>query len=193
MTRVLRAAGMAAPISVPGPTAWGPIAVAAHDQGYDQGYAQGLLDGRAQGRRDLSHLGDELRLAVTTCLTAIEEARRALLTRVMDVAELLVTTVLRHQPDTATAGLLVRVREALDGLDPGPTDLAVHPDLVASVTDLVAEQGLPVTVGTDASLALGEFRITAEWASAEATWQHYVEAAREAVALHVAALAHVEP
>lgn len=192
MTRVLRAAGMAPPISVPGPTAWGPIANAAHDQGYAEGYARGLADGRAQGRHDLSHLGDELRLAVTTCLTAIDDARRVLLTRVMDVAELLVTTVLRHQPDTATAGLLGRVRETLDGLDPGPTDLAVHPDLVASVTELVGEHGVPVTVGPDPSLSLGEFRITAEWASADATWQHYLEAAREAVALHVAALAHLE-
>lgn len=189
MTRVLRAAGMAAPISVPGPGAWGPVAVAAHDQGY----AQGLIDGRVQGRHDLAHLGDELRLAVTACLAAVDDARRVLLARVMDVAELMITTVLRHQPDTATLGLLVRVREALDGLDPGRIELTVHPDLVSSVEALLTADAMAVDVGADASLALGEFRIATEWASADATWQHYLDAAHEALAMHVAALGHAEP
>lgn len=189
MTRVLRAAGLAAPISVPGPGAWGPVAVAAHDQGY----AQGLIDGRAQGRHDMAHLGDELRLAVTTCLAAVEEARRALLTRVMDVAELMITTVLRHQPDTTTAGLVVRIREVLDGLDPGRVELTVHPALSSSVEDLLSGDALAVDVTSDAALALGEFRVATEWASADATWQHYLDAAREAVTMHVAALAHAEP
>lgn len=189
MTRVLRAAGLAAPISVPGPAAWGPVAVAAHDQGY----AQGLIDGRAQGRHDLAHLGDELRLAVTTCLATIDDARRVLLGRVMDVAELMITTVLRHQPDTATAGLVVRVREALDGLDPGPIEVTVHPDLESSVSELLARDPLPVTITTDPGLALGEFRVATEWASADATWTHYLAAAREAVAMHVAALGHRDP
>ena len=189
MTRVLRAAGMAAPISVPGPGAWGPVAVAAHDQGY----AQGLIDGRAQGRHDMAHLGDELRLAVTTCLATVDDARRMLLTRVMDIAELMITTVLRHQPDTTTAGLLVRVREALDGLDPGRVELTVHPDLAPAVERLLAAEAIAVEVGTDPSLALGEFRIATEWASADATWQHYLHAAREAVAMHVAAITHAAP
>jgi flagellar biosynthesis/type III secretory pathway protein FliH len=188
MTRVLRAPGMAAPISVPGPGAWGPVAVAAHDQGY----ARGLVEGRAHGRHDLAHLHDELRQAVTSCLAAVEDARLALLGRVMDVAELMVVTVLRHQPDTTTAGLLVRVREALDGLDPGQVELTVHPDLVASVRELLADQTVALDVGADASLARGEFRIATEWASADATWQHYIDAAREAVAMHVAALGHAE-
>jgi flagellar biosynthesis/type III secretory pathway protein FliH len=130
---------------------------------------------------------------VTTCSAGVDDARRALLTRVMDVAELMVTTVLRHQPDTATAGLLVRVREALDGLDPGPVELAVHPDLEASVLELLHREPLPATVTADAGLALGEFRIATEWASADATWQHYLDAAREAVTMHVAALAHHVP
>ena len=189
MTRVLRAAGLAAPIAVPGPGAWGPVALAAHDQGY----AQGLIDGRVQGRHDLAHLGDEIRLAITTCLAAVEDARRTLLGRVMDIAELMVVTVLRHQPDTTTAGLLVLVREAMDGLDPGRVALTVHPDLVTSVRELLAGEPLAVEVGADQSLARGEFRIATEWAAADATWQHYVDAAREAVAMHVAALSHSDP
>ena len=188
MTRVLRAAGMAPPISVPGPGAWGPVAIAAHDQGY----AQGLIDGRAQGRHDMAHLGDELRLAVTSCLTAIDDARRALLPRVMDVAELMITTVLRHQPDTTTAGLVVRIREALDGLDPARIELSVHPALASSVGALLAADALAVDITPDAALDLGEFRIATEWASADATWKHYLDAAREAVAMHVAALAHTD-
>lgn len=186
MTRVLRAPGLAAPISVPGPLAWGPVAVAAHDQGY----AQGVIDGRQQGRRDLSHLAGELRTALDACLADIHHAHLALLARVMDVAELLVTTVLRHQPDTTTSGLLVRVREALDGLDPGAIELVVHPALLASVTEVAHGGAFPVAVVItgDAALELGEFRLQAEWASADATWQHYLDAAREAVAMHVAAL-----
>jgi flagellar biosynthesis/type III secretory pathway protein FliH len=177
---------MAAPISVPGPLAWGPVAVAAHDQGY----AQGLIEGRQQGRRDLAHLVGELREAVDTCAADIHRARLALLGRVMDVAELLVTTVLRHQPDTATAGLLVRVREALDSVDPGAVQLAVHPELVASVVEVVQTGALPVAVvvSGDMSLEHGEFRLRTEWASADATWEHYLDAAREAVAMHIAAL-----
>ena len=186
MTRVLRAAGLAAPISVPGPGAWGPVAVAAHDQGY----AQGLIDGRAKGRHDLDHLHDELRDAVRACLAAVDDARRALLGRVMDIAELMVVTVLRHQPDTTTAGLLGRVREALDGLDPGKATLIVHPDLAPSVRKLLSGDADALEVAADAALERGEFRITTEWASADATWQHYVEAAREAIAMHVAALGY---
>jgi flagellar biosynthesis/type III secretory pathway protein FliH len=140
----------------------------------------------------MAHLGDELRLAVTTCLAAIDDARRALLTRVMDVAELMITTVLRHQPDTTTAGLLVRIREALDGLDPGRIELTVHPAVSSSVEGLLAADALAVDIATDAALELGEFRIATEWAAADATWQHYVEAAREAVAMHVAALGHTD-
>jgi flagellar biosynthesis/type III secretory pathway protein FliH len=189
MTRVLRAAGLAAPIAVPGPGAWGPVALAAHDQGY----AQGLMDGRAQGRHDLAHLGGELHQAVSTCLAAVEDARRALLGRVMDIAELMVVTVLRHQPDTTTAGLLVRVREALDGLDPGRVALTVHPDLVTSVRELLAGESLAVEVGSDQSLARGEFRIATEWAGADAPAPHNLDAAREAVAMHVAALSHSDP
>lgn len=186
MTRVLRSPGLAEPISVPGPGAWGPVAIAAHDQGY----AQGLVDGRAAGRTDMAHLSDELAAALADCLAAVAAARRDLLGRVMDVAELLVETVLRHQPDTATAGLLVRVREALDGIDPGPLTLLVHPSLVASVESIVTGGAfnVPVDVGGDRSLQLGEFRLHAEWANADATWEHYLEAAREAVAMHVAAL-----
>lgn len=185
MTRVLRAPGLAEPISVPGPAAWGPVAIAARDQGY----AQGLEDGRAQGRRDLAHLADGLDSALATCITEIAAARRSLLARTMDVAELLVTTVLRHQPDTLTEGLLLRVRETIDGIDPGALELRVHPELVAPVRALVAD-GLPVpvTVAEDPSLALGEFRLHADWANADATWDHYLAAAHEAVAMHVAAL-----
>ncbi len=186
MTRVLRTPRVgAAPVSVPSPSAWGPVAHAA----FDEGYAKGLADGRQDGRRDMSHVGDEIARALERCRAEIAAASAALSNRTVEIAELFVETVLRHRPDTATAGLLARVREALEAIDEGAIDLFVHPDLVTPVSDALAGHGVatgPVSVCPDESLALGEFRLRAGWASADATWDSYVRAARDALALFVA-------
>jgi flagellar biosynthesis/type III secretory pathway protein FliH len=182
MTRVLRRPSFGeSPIDVPAPPGWDSVALAA----YEQGYELGDRTGRHAGRRDLLVIDGH----IDRCLTAIAEASRAMTQRVIEVAELFITTTLRHHPDARTTGLMVRVGEVLATFDPGAICLFVHPDDLAAATDAVAERspnGQTLTVSSDSTLHPGEFRLSSEWADAEGTFDRYMEAAREAIEMHLA-------
>jgi flagellar biosynthesis/type III secretory pathway protein FliH len=182
MTRVLqRPAFGHAPIDVPAPPGWDSVALAA----YEQGYELGDRTGREAGRRDLMVIDGH----IDRCLTAVAEASRAMTQRVIEVAELLITTTLRHIPEARTAGLLVRIGEVLATFDPGPICLSVHPNDFATASDAIANRppnGQTLTLANDHTLAPGEFRLSSEWADAEGTFERYIEAAREALEMHLA-------
>ena len=183
MTRVLqRPSFNEAPIDVPAPPSWDSVALAA----YELGFVRGEQSGRDSGRLDLLFVDDH----VDRCLAAIDEASDALNRSALQVAELFVTTVLRHLPEARTAGLLVRLGEVLSAFDPGSILLSVHPDDVEAATDAVAgrpQNGQNITVTADRSLASGEFRLSSDWAQAEGTFDRYLAAAREALELHLSA------
>lgn len=183
MTRVLQRPSFdAAPIDVPAPPSWDSVALLA----FEQGYARGEQDGRATGRRELLVVDGQ----IDRCIAAIDAASTDLTRRVLQVAELFVTTVLRHLPEARTAGLLIRLGEVLATFDPGRIVLAVHPDDVAAAADALAARpatGQDVTVSGDPSLARGEFRLDSDWAQADGTFDRYLAAAREALELHLSA------
>jgi len=183
MTRVLQRPSFdEAPIDVPAPPSWDSVALAA----YELGFARGEEAGRDSGRLDLLFVDDR----IENCLTAIETASDALNRRVLEIAELFVTTTLRHLPEARTAGLLVRLGEVLNSFDPGPIQLTVHPEDIGAATDAVARRqpnGQNITVSGDRTLARGEFRLTSDWAQADGTFDRYFAAAREALELHVSA------
>jgi hypothetical protein len=139
MTRLLqRPAIHAAPVEVPAPPAWDSVALAA----YEQGHAEGSAAGREQGRRDHLIVGGE----IDRCIAAVQASLAATNERLAQIAELFVTTTLRHCPDIRTAGLLVRLREVLDALDPGVITIHVHPDAVEATLatcDRRADHGGP--------------------------------------------------
>jgi len=181
MTRILQRPDFGeSPVNVPAPPAWDAGALSA----YEQGYAEGVQAGRDAGRLDLLIVGGQ----VDRCVDVINASSRAMNARVIEVAELFVTTALRHIPEARTAGLLVRLGEVLATFDPGPMTLALHPDDVEQATDAVQTRSTYarfVTVVSDNSLQPGEFRLSSEWADAEATFDRYLSAAREALELHL--------
>ena len=183
MTRVLqRPAFETAPIDVPAPPSWDSVALAA----FEQGFARGECSGRDAGRRDLLFVDGH----VDRCVAAVDDASDALTRRVLEVAELFVTTALRHFPEARTAGLLIRLGEVLAAFDPGAIVVSVHPDDAAAAIDAVAGRtpnGQVITVISDSGLASGEFRLHSEWAQAEGTFDRYLAAAREALELHLSA------
>ena len=185
MTRVLQSPAFDdTAIGVPAPPAWDSVAVAA----FEQGFAQGAEAGRSAGRRDLMLGESNLRSALDECMGAIESSLHQFNQRVIEVAELFVTTALRHIPEARTTGLLVRMGEVLATFDPGTVVVSVEPDAVTEVSEAFARRpprSHSITVTADRTLATGEFRLQSEWADAEGTFQRYIEAAREAVELHL--------
>lgn len=182
MTRVIRRPHLdPAPIDVPAPPAWDSVALAAYEHGYQRG--------AADGRLDVSALEAQLMHATERCLHAIDEATRQMAARVLEVAELFVTTTLRHLPEARTAGLMVRLGEALRQFESDPLEVAVSPGDVADVVDAVSSRGsfaTRVNVVGDPGLQPGEFHIHSEWADAEGTFDRYVAAARDALERAVA-------
>lgn len=183
MTRVLqRPSFETAPIDVPAPPSWDSVALAA----FEQGFARGERSGRDSGRQDLLFVDGH----IDRCLAAVDEASDALSRRVLQVAELFVTTALRHLPEARTAGLLIRLGEVLSAFDPGAIVVAVHPEDAAAAADAIANRppsGQTITVVSDHTLSSGEFRLGSEWAQADGTFDRYIAAAREALELHLAA------
>ncbi|MCU1365068.1 MAG: hypothetical protein JWL72_1221 [Ilumatobacteraceae bacterium] len=183
MTRVLQRPSFDdAPIDVPAPPSWDSSALAA----YELGYARGSTAGRDSGRLDLLIIEGH----VDRCMAAVAEAADAMSRRVLEVAELFVTTTLRHVPEARTAGLLVRLGEVLASFDPGTITLTVHPDDAEIAADCIARRppnGQNITVLSDRRLSPGEFRLNSDWAQAEGTFDRYIAAAREALELHLSA------
>lgn len=183
MTRVLQRPSFDdAPIDVPAPPSWDSSALAA----YELGFARGSETGRDSGRLDLLIVGGH----IDRCIDAVDEASEALSRRVLEVAELFVTTVLRHIPEARTAGLLIRLAEVLTTFDPGNICLSVHPDDAETAAECLLRRppnGQHVSVLTDRNLAPGEFRLNSDWAQAEGTFDRYMAAAREALELHLSA------
>ena len=184
MNRILRLPDYGAPVDVPAPSAWDPTAQAA----YERGVADGRAEGHRLGRLDAEPVLVAIAQAVTTCAAEVASAKADLDRRILQVAEMYVSTVLRHVPDARTAGLLVRIAETIDALDAGAVVVCVCPDAVARTNDALGRlSGQPhIQVVSDAGLALGEFRIRTEWAEAEGTWDRYLAAAQAAMELYVA-------
>ena len=197
MARLLRDTVLqSAPIAVPVPGSWDPIAQAA----YEQGRADGLLAGHAAGyesgyetgyttaRVELETLRDELVSAAAVCHGEIVRAHRDLVTRVIELAELYVQTVVRHVPDASAQSLLARIDEALAALEPGQLEVSVPAAVLDEVRAIFAarEQMTYVTVIAGTGLAAGEYRIRGDWADADGAWHHYVAAATEAISAYLA-------
>lgn len=172
-------------VEVPAPPAWDRAALAAYEQSFrDDGGSK--LD---RGRRDLHHIEGQLVAATGSCLAAIDAARTSMVRRSLEIAEEFVTTTLRHKPEVGVAGMLVRLGEVLNALEPDPLELAVTPGLVDDVEGIIAtrsDHAGRITVIGDPSMAPGEFRLRSEWADAEGTFQKYMSCARAALETMVA-------
>lgn len=193
MARVLQNAQFhTAPIAVPMPGSWDPIAQAAYEQGradgFAQGHAAGYDEGFAIGRHDLTAIAERVVHAAASCFEEVRVLHADLVERVIELAELYVRTVVRHVPDQSAQGVLRRIEEALAALEPGVLELQVEASLVAEMTTLFTahESGSVVSVVAGAGLAPGEYRVRSEWAEVEGTWERYVDAAREAVGMFLA-------
>lgn len=177
MSRVIRSAELhPAPVDVPAPPAWDATALSA----YEAGHARGV----AEGRSDVRAMEQQLRHAVERCIDAVDAASEQLATQVLDIAELFVTSVLRHVPEARTAGMLVRLGEVLRTFDTDPLEVFVAPDDVPDVAEVIAGQpklAPRVSVVGDPMLLRGEFRLHSAWADAQGTFDRYFAAARDAV------------
>ncbi|MBI4885057.1 MAG: hypothetical protein HY826_13485 [Actinobacteria bacterium] len=186
MTRILHrpSFGQRA-VDVPTPPSWEPAALAAYEQGYHEGTHSRLEN----SRRELGNMETKLIDAVDRCLAAVNAATETMCGRLLDVAELFVTTALRHAPEAGTAGMLVRVGEVLRAFEPGAMELSVAFDLVDDVAAIMASRGDcggRVVVSGASDLVPGEFRLHSEWADADGTFDRYLEAARTAFELATA-------
>lgn len=177
MSRVIRSAELhEAPIDIPAPPAWDSVALAAFEMGYQQGVTAGRLDVGAVE----STLAD----ACQCCVDAVDRATATMVARTLEVAELFVTTVLRHVPEARTAGMLVRLGEVLAAFETDPLEVSVAPSDVTEVAAVMAARpqlAARVNVVGDPQLAEGEFRIHSEWADADGTFDRYLAAARDAL------------
>lgn len=177
MSRVIHRAELRhAPVDVPAPPAWDAIALSA----YEAGYARGSTEGRT----DVSAMEAQLLGAIERCVDEVHHASAQMTARVLEIAELFVTTVLRHVPEARTQGLLVRLGEVLRTFELEPLEVSVVPDSVADVVDVLNQQPRlagGVTVVGDPTLHPGEFRIHSEWADADGTFDRYLVLAREAM------------
>ncbi len=189
MARVLQNAQFhAAPIAVPMPGSWDAAAQAAYEQGLSEGFAKGHIEGRVAGRSELTLVADRVVHAATACFDDIRVLHSDLVERVVELAELYVQTVVRHMPDDTVAGLLQRIEEALAAVEPGMLELQVEAEHVEAMAALFAvhESGSVITVVAGRNLAPGEYRVRSEWAEVDGTWDRYLEAAREAIGMHLA-------
>jgi flagellar biosynthesis/type III secretory pathway protein FliH len=169
---------------VPAPAAWDSAALAAYEQSFQEASGSSV----DRGRRDLRQMEAELADATARCLAAVEAARKLMVRRSLEIAQLFVTTTLRHLPEAGVTGMLVRLGEVLRTFEPGPLELAVSPALVGDVEAIIAarnEYGEHTVVVGDESLAPGEFRLRSEWADAEGTFERYMQAARNALEMTV--------
>jgi flagellar biosynthesis/type III secretory pathway protein FliH len=174
----------AAPVAVPVPGTWDAVATAA----YEQGRREGFDEGRALGRQELALLAEPLSTAIDLCCERIVAAHRDLARRTAELADLYATTVLRHATGEFVRGHLLRLEETLAALDEGSVEVRVPPALVDQTEQAMAHRSskMAVLVVGDPALGDGEFRVRAEWADAEGTFERFVEAAREALALYMA-------
>lgn len=158
---------------------------AAHDAGYAAGYSDGDHDGYTRGRGELDAAVDStitgVQAAADTYLAAARQTRQRLGDRTMVLAVDLFRTILGHDPDLATVGLIGRLRAALELVDDGDLVVDVHPDDVATVV-AAAERDrtwAAFTVYGDPGLGRGEARIHGRWADADLTWTALELAAHE--------------
>jgi flagellar biosynthesis/type III secretory pathway protein FliH len=145
---------------------------------YARGRAEGLREGRELVRATLEDLRASLREEIQAGLERLSVWREAEASRTVELALALARHVVDREP-LAAAEVADRVRRALAEIDDGPLEIAVHPDHVEEVS--VALAGEPVTVRSDATLALGEARVRGPWVSAELTFEAAFEALREAL------------
>lgn len=184
MTRILRLPDYGAPVGIPAPASWDPASQAA----YDRGFADGRASGHESGRLDAEPVTRAITHAITTCAAEVTRAKNEIDTHILQIAEMYVTTVLRHVPDARTNGLLIRIAEAIDAVDTGPIVVSVRSDMVERISAMIgsATGQTNVVVAADDSLSFGEFRLRTEWAEAEGTWDRYLDAARTAIEMYIA-------
>jgi len=191
MSRVLRDPTLQTlAIEVPVPGSWDPIAQAAYEQGradgYTHGHSIGYSEGFDTGRHDLSAVADRMVHAATRCFDEVRVLHADLVTRVIELADLYVRTVVRGVPDASASGMLARIEEALASLEPGALELTVRADVVAELTALFAEHERALQINVVAGeLEMGEYRIRSEWAEVDGTWDRYVHAANEAMTMYL--------
>jgi flagellar biosynthesis/type III secretory pathway protein FliH len=192
MGRVLRDTRLdSAPIAVPAPGSWDPVAQAAYEQGRVDGYSHGLAlgdrEGYERGRRDLDAVADRTVQAAHRCFDEVRRLHTQLVARTIELADLYVRTVIRTAPDASAHGMLARIEEALTQLEPGELELAVEPSVLEELTALfaAADHAMPIRVTAGDGLTAGEYRIRTDWAEADGTWDRYIEAAREAMTMYV--------
>jgi flagellar biosynthesis/type III secretory pathway protein FliH len=189
VAEVLRAPSFApTPVRLPGPGERDPDLSHAFESSWREGHDAGWRDGFAAGRAELSGVAANLAATVESMADAYRrtcaQAKAALAGSLVDLAEELVTGVLGHRPDAATAGLVERLGNALALIDDGPLTIVVHPSTLEVIVPVLdaSVATMPIEARADARLRPGEARIEGPWASAELTWPKLVAAAREALA-----------
>jgi flagellar biosynthesis/type III secretory pathway protein FliH len=192
MGRVLRDPQLElAPINVPAPGAWDPVAQAAYEQGradgYTHGYEVGRRDGFDTGRHELDRVADQIMHAATRCFDEVRLLHAELVGRLIEFCDLYVRTVVRGAPDASAVGLLARVESAIEALEPGRLELSVEPDVVEELTAMfeAADHQMEIMVVASDSVGPGEYKLRTEWAEADGSWDRYIEAAREAMTMYL--------
>ncbi|MBC7552212.1 MAG: hypothetical protein H7269_15255 [Cellulomonas sp.] len=175
--RVLKAAGVRAPVPAVHVAVAPPVSADAHSAALGQAWSDGVAEGREQARGELAGAAtaaaergaDALdRLAVLSSqqqATAISDASRAVLAAALDIAE----WILRQELSRDSKALLHRLEDAAGRLLPATgLEVAVSPADEAMVR-VWATRRNGTTVIPDAELAPGDARMRTEAGQADVT------------------------
>jgi hypothetical protein len=185
VAEVLRASSIdIAPVRLPGPTELDRSTAELLALSYEEGRASGWREGHRAGRDEAAdfaaQVGGALERALDRYGSVCADTRHQLADHLVELAEALVEGVLGHLPDTATAGMLDRLRAALTVIDDGPLTVHVHPSTLELMQPALTMRagGHPLTCRPDGALAPGEMVVEGPWAFAELTWPRLLDAAR---------------
>jgi hypothetical protein len=188
VAEILRAASIGlAPVRLPGPTdidhSTAELAAQSYQEGHAAGWREGHRDGRAEAADFAADINGALDRAVARYREVCADTRSQLADHLVELAEALVEGVLGHLPDTATQGMLDRLRATLGVIEDGPLTVTVHPSALELMQPALALRagGHPIECQADARLAPGEMVVEGPWAFAELTWPRLLDAARTAL------------
>lgn len=175
--RVLKAAGVRAPLAAPSAPVAPPVSALAHHEALGQAWSDGVAEGREQARAELAGAAAAAaergaaaldRLATISSqqqAAAVSDASRAVLAAALDIAE----WVLREELSRDSKALLHRLEDAAGRLLPATgLEVAVSPADTEMVRTWAARRN-GTTVHTDADLAPGDARMRTEAGQADVT------------------------
>ena len=184
MAEILRSPSFGqAAVRLPGPSEVDRTTSDVIAAAYEQGRADGWRDGERAGRAAATDFAGAVEHALAGYAQACAATRAELSDHLVELAEALVEGVLGHRPDTATLGMLDRLRGALEMIEDGPLTVVVHPSTLEMMQPALAMRagGHPLECRDDARLAPGEVVVEGPWAFAELTWPRLLDAARLAL------------